>query len=40
MALAVMVAQIVVMSVMNGFRAELLDRMLGFNGHAYVSGAC
>jgi len=32
-------AQITVMSVMNGFRAELLDRMLGFNGHAYVSGA-
>ena len=31
-------AQITVMSVMNGFRAELLDRMLGFNGHAYVSG--
>ncbi|MDO9222645.1 MAG: lipoprotein-releasing ABC transporter permease subunit [Caulobacter sp.] len=30
---------IVVMSVMNGFRTELLDRILGFNGHAYVTGA-
>ena len=29
---------IIVMSVMNGFRAELLGRMLGFNGHLYVSG--
>ncbi len=29
---------IIVMSVMNGFRAELLDRILGFNGHAYVGG--
>lgn len=36
--LAVMVL-IVVMSVMNGFRTELLDRILGFNGHAYVTGA-
>ena len=25
---------IVVMSVMNGFRAELLDKILGFKGHA------
>jgi len=33
--LAVLVL-IVVMSVMNGFRTELLDRILGFNGHAYV----
>jgi lipoprotein-releasing system permease protein len=32
-------AQITVMSVMNGFRADLLDRMLGFNGHAYVAGS-
>lgn len=32
-------AQITVMSVMNGFRSELLDRMLGFNGHAYVTGS-
>ena len=29
---------IIVMSVMNGFRAELLNRILGFNGHAYVGG--
>jgi lipoprotein-releasing system permease protein len=29
---------IIVMSVMNGFRTELLNRILGFNGHAYVSG--
>jgi len=29
---------IIVMSVMNGFRAELLGRILGFNGHAYVVG--
>jgi lipoprotein-releasing system permease protein len=29
---------VVVMSVMNGFRAELLDKMLGFNGHAFVTG--
>jgi lipoprotein-releasing system permease protein len=29
---------IIVMSVMNGFRAELMDRILGFNGHVYVGG--
>ena len=29
---------IIVMSVMNGFRAELLGRILGFNGHMYVTG--
>ena len=29
---------IVTMSVMNGFRSELLDRILGFNGHIYVTG--
>jgi lipoprotein-releasing system permease protein len=29
---------IIVMSVMNGFRSELLGRMLGFNGHIYVQG--
>ena len=29
---------VIVMSVMNGFRHELLGRMLGFNGHLYVSG--
>jgi lipoprotein-releasing system permease protein len=31
-------ALITVMSVMNGFRAELLGRMLGFNGHVYAQG--
>lgn len=36
-ALAVM-ALITVMSIMAGFRATLLDRMLSFNGHMYVSG--
>ena len=30
---------IIVMSVMNGFRAELLSRILGFNGHVFVTGA-
>lgn len=35
--LAVMVL-ISVMSIMAGFRAELLSRMLSFNGHAYVIG--
>jgi len=29
---------IIVMSVMNGFRAELIGRILGFNGHVYVAG--
>ena len=28
---------IIVMSVMNGFRAELLDRILGLNGHLEIS---
>ncbi|MBI5940733.1 MAG: lipoprotein-releasing ABC transporter permease subunit [Caulobacterales bacterium] len=32
-------AQITVMSVMTGFRSELLDRMLGFSGHAYIAGS-
>jgi lipoprotein-releasing system permease protein len=36
-ALAVAVL-IIVMSVMNGFRVELLSRILGFNGHIYVTG--
>src|ERR1700733_1747021 len=30
---------IIVMSVMNSFRTELLARILGFNGHLYVTGA-
>jgi lipoprotein-releasing system permease protein len=30
---------IIVMSVMNGFRAELLSRILGINGHVEVTGA-
>jgi len=29
---------IIVMSVMNGFRTELLSRILGFNGHIFVTG--
>jgi lipoprotein-releasing system permease protein len=29
---------IIVMSVMNGFRSELLGRILGFNGHVFISG--
>jgi lipoprotein-releasing system permease protein len=29
---------IIVMSVMNGFRAELLSRILGFQGHLFVTG--
>ncbi len=29
---------IIVMSVMNGFRTELMGRILGFNGHVYVAG--
>ncbi len=31
-------ALIAVMSVMNGFRAELFDKILGLNGHAVVQG--
>ena len=31
-------ALIIVMSVMNGLRAELFDRILGLNGHAIVQG--
>jgi lipoprotein-releasing system permease protein len=31
-------ALVVVMSVMNGFRAELFDRIVGLNGHAVVQG--
>lgn len=31
-------ALIIVMSVMNGFRAELLDKVVGLNGHAVVVG--
>ncbi len=36
---AAVLVLIVVMSVMNGFRTELLDKILGFNGHVYVAGA-
>jgi lipoprotein-releasing system permease protein len=31
-------ALIVVMSVMNGFRAELFDKVVGLNGHAIIQG--
>src|ERR1043165_6011059 len=31
-------ALIVVMSVMNGFRAELFEKIVGMNGHAVVQG--
>ncbi|MEZ5708858.1 MAG: lipoprotein-releasing ABC transporter permease subunit [Blastomonas sp.] len=31
-------ALIIVMSVMNGFRADLLDKIVGLNGHAVVQG--
>lgn len=31
-------ALVVVMSVMNGFRAELFDKVVGLNGHAVVQG--
>jgi lipoprotein-releasing system permease protein len=31
-------ALIVIMSVMNGFRAELFDKIVGLNGHAVVQG--
>src|SRR3569833_1599162 len=31
-------ALIMVMSVMNGFRAELFDKIIGLNGHAVVNG--
>ncbi len=36
-ALGVM-ALVIVMSVMNGFRAELFDKIVGLNGHAVVQG--
>src|SRR5579875_3731206 len=29
---------IIVMSVMNGFRSELISKIVGFNGHLYVAG--
>ena len=31
-------ALVIVMSVMNGFRAELFDKIVGLNGHAMVQG--
>ena len=31
-------ALIIVMSVMNGFRYEIVSRMVGFNGHIYIQG--
>ena len=31
-------ALVVVMSVMNGFRAELFDKIVNLNGHAVVQG--
>ena len=31
-------ALIIVMSVMNGFRAELFDKVVGLNGHAIIQG--
>ena len=31
-------ALVIVMSVMNGFRAELFDKITGLNGHAVVQG--
>ena len=34
----VMLSVAIVMSVMNGFRAELLDKIVGLNGHAIVQG--
>ncbi len=36
--MAAVAVLIIVMSVMNGFRSELLSRILGFNGHIYVTG--
>jgi lipoprotein-releasing system permease protein len=35
LAVAVLIS---VMSIMNGFRADLLNRMLGFNPHIYITG--
>ena len=32
-------ALVIVMSVMNGFRAELFDKIVGLNGHAVIQGA-
>ncbi|MBA3811478.1 MAG: lipoprotein-releasing system transmembrane subunit LolC, partial [Caulobacteraceae bacterium] len=38
-AIALAVAALVItMSIMNGFRAELSAKILGFNGHAFVVG--
>jgi lipoprotein-releasing system permease protein len=31
-------ALVIVMSVMNGFRGELIDKIVGLNGHAIIQG--
>ena len=36
--MAAVAVLIIVMSVMNGFRSDLMSRILGFSGHLYVSG--
>ncbi len=36
--MAAVAVLITVMSVMNGFRSELLGKILGFNGHVFVTG--
>ena len=36
MIIIIVAAIIIVMSVMNGFRAELIDKILGFNAHIII----